>query len=31
MTKEERKLSEEEIKNRLQEIIDELEDEESEA
>ena len=27
MTKEERKLSEEEIKNRLQEIIDELEDE----
>lgn len=31
MAKEERKLSEEEIKNRLQEIIDELEDEESEA
>lgn len=31
MTKEERKLSEEEIKNRLQEIIGELEDEESEA
>lgn len=29
--KEERKLSEEEIKNRLQEIIDELEDEDSEA
>ena len=31
MAKEERKLSEEEIKNRLQEIIDELEDEDSEA